>query len=181
MRRFEDRGAYLEAPGPVRLRRYRPDKLPNAAECVDCLIIINDDRDGVPRARLAMSNGASWDFIACAHEVEHVAVPQPSTAVTVQPVRPAEIDLTPMVRAAVEAALPAMLPQPVKVIEHRSESPLAGLAQLDQLRDDIGTLARANIEIGEHLPLIARQLAEVMARVEFIEQNALARAQLEVG
>ena len=122
MKRWEDKGAFLEAPGPVKLKRYRPGRLPNAAECVDCLIVINDDADGDPRPRVAISNGASWDYLVRGDQL--VSAP-PSTSLVVQPSRPSEIDITPMVRAAVEAALPAMIPQPVKVIEQIRHEPVA--------------------------------------------------------
>jgi hypothetical protein len=169
MAAFRDEGHMSVANKPLRLRLYRSDKLPCPVQHAGCVILVNDRQDA-ERLRLALSDGSSWiQFVR-----EGEAAPQ---AVTV---RPAEVDLTPMVRSAVEAALPAMLPQPVKVIEHVREAPLPDLAKLDQLREDIKVLAAADIEIGEHLGPMLRQIAELMARVEFIEQNALARARLEV-
>ena len=178
MKRWEDKGAFLEAPGPVKLRRYRPGRLPNAAECVDCLIVINDDADGDPRPRVAISNGASWDYLARGDQL--VSAP-PSTSLVVQPSRPSEIDITPMVRAAVEAALPAMIPQPVKVIEQIRHEPVAIGGEAAQLREHIKALATANLEISEHLNTVLVQCADLMERVEYLERHALAKAEIKAA
>lgn len=170
MAAFRDEGHMIVANKPLRLGKfYRPDKLPCPVQHAGCVILINDPNDS-DRIRLALSDGSSWiNFVR-----EGEVAPQALT------VRPAEIDLTPMVRAAVEAALPAMLPQPVKVIEQVREQALPDLTQLDKLRDDIRMLAVANLEISEHLNPIAEKIADLMARVEFIEKHALAKAELEV-
>lgn len=171
MKPLVDDGHMLVAQKPFRLGRrvYAPDRLPCPVQHAGCLILVNDRHDA-GRMRVAFSDGSSWVYFVREGEVT-------SQAVTV---RPAEIDLTPMVRAAVEAALPAMIPQPVKVIEQVQQQALPDLTQMDKLREDIRMLAVANLEISEHLNPIAEKLADLMARVEFIEQNALARAELEV-
>lgn len=160
----------IVANKPLRLGKvYRPDKLPCPVMHAGCVILINDPNDN-NRIRLALSDGSSWINFVREGEAASQAVA----------VRPTEIDLTPMVKAAVEAALPAMIPQPIKVIEQRLEALPADAAQLDKLREDIRMLAVANIEISEHLDPIAQKLADLMARVEFIERHALATAELEV-
>lgn len=170
MAAFRDEGHMIVANKPLHLGKvYRPGKLPCPVKHAGCVILINDPNDS-NRIRLALSDGSSWINFVREGEVT-------SQAVTV---RPSEIDLTPMVRAAVEAALPAMLPQPVKIINEPRQAALPDLTQLDKLREDIRMLAVANLEISEHLNPIAQKLADLMARVEFIEQNALARAELEV-
>jgi hypothetical protein len=176
MRRWEDKGAYLEAPLPVRLKRYKPGRLPNAAECVDCLIVVNDDSDSVPRARLALSNGASWDYIG--YVVDAVPAAAPSTALVVQPSAPREIDLTPLVRAAVDAALPAMIPPPVKVVEQITQSHIPSGDEVAKLREHVKVLAAANLELSEHLHVVLRQFGDLEARVDYIERNALAKAEI---
>ncbi len=176
MRRWEDKGSCLEAPLPVRLKRYKPGRLPNAAECVDCLIVVNDDADGVPRARLALSNGASWDYIG--YVVDAVPAVAPSTALVVQPSAPREIDLTPLVRAAVDAALPAMIPPPVKVVEQIAQGPIPNGDEMAQLREHIKLLAAANLDLSEHLNTVLRNCADLEVRVDYIERNALAKAEI---
>jgi hypothetical protein len=169
MAAFRDEGHMSVANKPLRLRLYRSDKLPCPVQHAGCVILVNDRHDA-ERLRLALSDGSSWTFFVREGDVGSQAVA----------VRPTEVDLMPAVRAAIAAELPDMLPQPVKVIEHARETPLSDLAKIDQLREDIKVLAAADIEIGEHLGPMLRQIAELMARVEFIEQNALARARLEV-
>lgn len=167
---FRDEGHMLVANKPLRLGKvYRPGKLPCPVQHAGCVILVNDSNGG-DRLRLALSDGSSWVYFVREGEVSPQAVS----------VRPSEIDLTPMVRAAVEAALPALIPQPVKIIEQVREKALPDLTQMDKLREDIRMLAVANLEISEHLNPISQKLADLMARVEFIEQNALAKAELEV-
>lgn len=57
-------GARVVTGWPVRLHRYDPGKLPDPADMLDCLLIVNDRSDGIPRARLVLSNGASYDTVA---------------------------------------------------------------------------------------------------------------------
>jgi hypothetical protein len=170
MRPFVDEGHQVVAQKPLRIsaRVYRHDKLPCPVQHTGCVILVNNRHDD-SHMRLAFSNGASWVFFVRDGEV-------PSQAVTV---RPAEIDLTPLVKAAVEAALPGMLPPQVKVVEHVREQALPDLAQLDKLREDIRMLATTNLEISAHLDPIAQKLDDLMSRVEFIEHHALAKAELE--
>lgn len=59
-----DKGYALAIQRPLQLRRYEAGMQPDPGECTDCLIIVNDRTDGIPRARLCMSNGASWDTLA---------------------------------------------------------------------------------------------------------------------
>ncbi len=158
----------IVANKPLRLGKvYRPDKLPCPVQHAGCVILVNDRHD-VNRLRLALSDGSSW--INFVREGEG-----PSQALTV---RPAEVDLTPLVRAAVEAALPAMLPHPVKIIEQVRETLPADTAQLGKLREDIRALAVANLELGEHLDPIAQKLADLEARIEEVAHKAIGEVTL---
>lgn len=174
MKPFFDEGHRVRATKPLALRRYQAGKLPDAAQCVDCLIIVNDQYDGVARGRLAISNGATWDHVAWIDDVGS------GSALAVVPQPRAEVDLTPLVRAAVDAALPGLMPPAVKVVEHVRDQALPPAAELGKLREDIRALAVANLEISEHLQRVIHENAELMARIEYVEQNAIARAELEV-
>lgn len=67
---IEDLGHCGRASKPVGLRVYEPGSLPDPGQCAQALIAINDRSDGVPRARLAMSNGASWDIVAVTSDLQ---------------------------------------------------------------------------------------------------------------
>lgn len=156
---IEHEGHRVAVPLPLALRRYEANKLPDPGQCVDCLIIVNDRSDGQPRARFAVSNGASWDF----YVREDQAVSSQAVAL-----RPAEIDLTPMVRAAVEAALPALVSQPaVKVIQGPQMSP-----------NDLQAVAQGMLEMSEHVNKVLNENADLRARIEFLESRAIVDARL---
>ena len=156
---IEDRGHLAEATKPLRLKRYQTGKLPDPGQCVDCLIIENDAMNGLPRAWLCMSNGATWDRIG------EVA---PSTALAV---RPAEADLMPMMRSAVEQALPALMPkmQELKVIQ-APQQPQEGVSELAaavlELSQEMTSMKRSNY-------MLEQENAELRARVEHIELHAI--------
>lgn len=158
---IEDRGSHIEATKPLKLKRYPAGKEPNAGQCVDSLIIVNDQLDGVPRARLAISNGATWDHIAWLHELKA----QPSQALV-----PVERDLTPMIRAAVETALPALVSAPaVKVIQGPQSAP-----------EGIKELAAAMLDISGHVNLLANENADLRAEIEVLKSQVRAIEQVEV-
>lgn len=166
MKPFEDLGHAVRLTKPIRVKRYEMKHLPDPGQCVDCLIVVNDRSDGQPRARLALSNGASWDMLGYLDDApSHV----PSQSVAV---RPTEIDLTPLVRQAVEAALPGMIPPAVKVIESRANVPDDTLQQL-QAADRV--TSQALIEFSEHINSLLRDRAEMMARIEYLETHAIAK------
>ena len=168
MKPFEDLGHAVRVTKPFRFKRYEAGKLPDPGQCVDCLIIINDRLNGDPRARLAVSNGASWDHLAWLDDRPVVQ----STAVAV---RPAEVDLTPLVRQAVESVLPSMVPTPMKVIESRVSVPDE---TLNELRESDRVAAAAYVEMAEHVNTLLRKVAELEARQGFVEHYALAKAEL---
>lgn len=61
---IEQNGARVKTGWPVQFHRYAPDKLPDPADVIDCPLIVNDRSDGVPRGRVVVSNGASYDTVA---------------------------------------------------------------------------------------------------------------------
>lgn len=166
MKPFEDLGHAVRVMKPIRVKRYEMKNLPDPGQCVDCLIVVNDRSDGQPRARLALSNGASWDMLGYVDDAP-AHVPSQSVAV-----RPTEIDLTPLVRQAVEAALPGMIPPAVKVIESRQSVPDETVKQLE---DANRVAANALIEVVEHVNSLLRDRAEMMARIEYLENHAIAK------
>jgi hypothetical protein len=147
----DDLGYALRLNRPLKLQRFDPRRLPDPAECVDCLIIVNDRSDGVPRARLALSNGASWDFVAIVGEGTAVA---PMT------------DLQPLVRQAVAAELPSLLPQQ----EVRMLSPPPG--------QDLQPLANAVLEMAEQVNRLMAENIELRDRVDQLDRHAIVGAEL---
>ncbi|MCB1505228.1 MAG: hypothetical protein KDJ47_09645, partial [Hyphomicrobiaceae bacterium] len=92
----------------------------------------------------------------------------PSTALAV---RPAEADLMPMMRSAVEQALPALMPkmQELKVIQ-APQQPQEGVSELAaavlELSQEMTSMKRSNY-------MLEQENAELRARVEHIELHAI--------
>lgn len=142
-------------------RVYSPDKMPCPVQCAGCVVLVND-RNGGGQMRLAFADGSSWVYF----------VPEGASTTTLDvATRPAEIDLTPLVRAAVNEALPAMIPAPVRIVEHKPQTALPNMVEVDELREHVRVLATANLELAD-------QYARLLERVDFIEHNAVARAKL---
>ncbi len=146
---FVDLGAAVQANKPVRLPVRDPrEGLPDPALCLNGLIVVNDPTDGMPRGRLALSNGATWDLIAYADELG----------------RGQTVDVTPMIREAVREAMPAMLPAPMP------QQALAAPAPVPEQTDwaeDRKLFSQALLEMAE-------TINELQRRVHFLEHNALA-------
>lgn len=160
---IEDKGHLIEATRPLKIKRYELGRLPDPGQCVDCLIIINDRSDGTPRGRLAMSNGASWDHLAWLDEIK------PSAAVAV---RPADIDLQPMIQEAVRQALPAVVHQPpMKLIQASPNEP----------SEAYKAMAQAVLEMSEHVNRLQFESAELRAEVEFLKKHAVAKVDVRAG
>ena len=84
MKPVRDLGHAVEFLRPLKLPVFEPGGLPDPAQCVGCLILINDRGDGVPYPYLALSNGASWDRYSRLADVPRGTIAeQPS--VNVQP------------------------------------------------------------------------------------------------
>jgi len=160
---LEDRGHSLAVTRPFQLRRYEADRLPDPGQCTDCVIVVNDRSDGQPRARLALSNGASWDVFARVDEIK-----PSSTAVAVQP----HYDLAPLVHAAVAEMLPSIQPPQLKVIQAPAQLPSDSGWQHGQK-----VITDALVEMAEHVNRLLRENADLMARVEYLERHALARVE----
>ena len=158
MKPIEDRGHALQLHKPIALKRYEPNKLPDPGQCVDCLIIVNDRKDGVPRGRLAISNGASWDSVAWLDEVKSPSAP-------VVPAAP--VDLVPLVRSAVAEMLPALPAREVKTI-----------AAIPASDTDTAAIAQALLEMSDAINRLTREKHDLENRVAFLEANSLARATL---
>lgn len=157
--RLQDRGHSLEAPVPLKLRRYEIARLPDPGQCVDALIIVNDRLDGIPRAKLALSNGASWDTLAVMSDV------QPHAAVDVRPlVQKAVADAKAewaQRMAAAQAAPPTLAMAPA--VGADSDILMSVAAELARLRQDLDA-AQA-------------MLGEATARISTLETAAVATVQ----
>jgi len=166
-RPIEDDGHLLRFAKPIRLVFYAPDRLPDAVQMAGCLIGVNDSRDGVPRQRLAMSNGASWDYFA---RVDELAQPSQAVAVAQQ------YDLTPLVHAAVKEMLPSLQAPTVRVVQPPAIAHMPSEA-VAELHDGLRNCATSVLEIVDHVNSILNQNADLMARVEYLERVALAKVE----
>lgn len=156
---FEDLGHCGKATKPLGLRVYEPGALPDPAQSPNALIAINDRSDGVPRARLAMSNGASWDMVA-------LTIDRPAG------VMPTTVDVTPIIRQAVSEQLPALVQvqQPaMRVISPAPSSDAPAIAHLRQEHQQTLDLMASLIE----------RVAVLEERLAFVEQHG-ATTQLEM-
>lgn len=104
---IEDGGATADILKPFKLVRFKPEGLPDARACVDSAIIINDMKDGVPRGRLAISNGATWDTVAWLSDLGN------ATPIDVTPIveRTTREEIARALPAIVQQALPAPRPE----------------------------------------------------------------------
>lgn len=157
MKPLEDRGHALQLHKPLAVKRYEPNRLPDPGQCVDCIIVVNDRKDGVPRGRLMLSNGASWDAVGYVDEIKQS---------TVQPAHHQSVDLVPLVRSAVAEMLPSLPAREVKTI---TALPVT---------DDTQAIAQALLEMSETINQLNHANHDLQQRVAFLENNALARAQL---
>ena len=165
MRAIDDDGHCVVSAKPFRPSRrvYEPGKLPDPAQCCGCLILVND-RGDANRLRLALSDGSSWRFARFDDG-------SPALAAVVQPV-----DIMPAVREAVRAVLPALQQSQVRVIEHAPDGqPDARVKELQEAQQ-VG--AEAILEMADHVNRLLVQCAELMARVEYLENTALSKAQI---
>lgn len=166
-RALEDDGHLLRLTKPLRLVFYAPDRLPDAVQMAGCLIGVNDSRDGVPRHRLAMSNGASWDLFA---RVDDLAQPSQSLAVAQQ------YDLAPLVHAAVAEMLPSLQAPTLRVVQPPAiaHMPAEDVARLNEGQKHV---ASAILEITEHVNRLLLENDELRARLEYVERVAVARVE----
>lgn len=165
-RPIEDNGHFLRFAKPLRLVYYATDRLPDAIQMAGCLIGVNDSRDGAPRQRLAMSNGASWDYFARVDEL-----PQPSHGLAAAQ----QFDLVPLVQAAVADMLPS-LQAPLRVIHPPAiaHMPTDSATEIKLAQKHI---ANAVLEVSEHVNRLMLENADLKARIEHIERVALARVE----
>lgn len=155
MKSVRDLGHIIEALKPLKLPRHEAGQLPDPGSHTDCLIIVNDRADGTPRARLALSNGASWDYFALVHELASTAQ---------------HVDVVPLVRQAVMDTLPALMqPQqaqaliaPARAVDH---APLND-ARFTAIDDNRREMADVMLEM-------AGTITDLMHRVHHLENNAL--------
>lgn len=160
----DDHGHVGRATKPLGLRVYEPGNLPDPAQCAQSLIIVNDRSDGVPRARLALSNGASWDLLA--FTTEHV------TGQSTHPGLPQiTVDVRPMIERAVAERLPALVSAMTPALlqgvqgapgEMRVVSAPFPPAELTKLRAD-------NQELVQTVLMMAQRLAALEERLDFVE------------
>jgi hypothetical protein len=142
---IDDLGHVGRAGKPLALRTYEPGFLPDPAQCVDALILVNDRSDGVPRKRLCLSNGASWDALAFVLDG-----------------RGGSVDLTPVVRQIVTEALPGIV-QPALEMRVVSPAPRPATAAVALADADKARLVDIVIDL-------TRRIEELEERLAFAER-----------
>lgn len=156
---LEDVGHCGKATKPIALRVYEPGALPDPGQCAHALIVVNDRSDGVPRARLMLSNGASWDPFAFTFD-------------KASGVMPTTVDVTPIIRQAVSEQLPALVQvqQPaMRVISPAPSSDAPAIAHLRQEHQQALDIMASLLE----------RVAVLEERLAFVEQHG-ATTQLEM-
>lgn len=151
---IEQNGARVKTGWPVQIHRYEPGKLPDPADVLDCLLIVNDRSDGIPRARLVLSNGASYDTVAYLTDI-----PAGSPAADLAPELPA-LTLPPPLPAPVPTALvvaevsrqiatlqPVSDASRVAALEHRVAEQDHRLAECERIIDEFIAAAKASQQI----------------------------------
>jgi len=157
MKPIEDIGHLAQATKPFKPRYYDDEKLPDPVQCAGSIIGVRNRNDH-NRLGLRVSDGSSWLPL----QVGAAAAPV------------VQQDITPLVRAAVESMLPALVPQPVKVIDHAQQSQITNGAELSQLRNDLRVLAQANLDITEHLNPIADKIDDLEAQIQALREHVRA-------
>jgi len=104
---LQDAGHFVAASKPFRPMVVQSNRLPSASENPQAFLIVNDSHDGVPRGRLHISNGASWDAVALvtdiAAPVQQILPPPPSVDLT-----PLQQQIDKLARAVSQPAVPAI-------------------------------------------------------------------------
>lgn len=156
MRSIRDQGHLIEALKPFKLPRLATGQLPDPGAHTDSMIIVNDRSDGSPRARLALSNGASWDYFALVHELASTAQ---------------HVDVLPLVQQAVRDTLPVLLaPQPPQTL---FPSPARAPIDLGPIGDRLGQAESDRRDMATAMLEMAGTINDLMRRVHHLENNAL--------
>lgn len=141
---IEQNGARVKTGWPVQIHRYEPGKLPDPADVLDCLLIVNDRTDGVPRARLVLSNGASYDTVAYLTDIpagSPAVMAAALPALTLPPPLPVQT-----VAAEVSRQIATLRPQPVSdesrvaALEHR-------VSECERIIDEFIAAAKASQQL----------------------------------
>lgn len=159
MKPIEDAGAVAKATKPLVPRPYEANKLPCPIQCAGAIITVNNRHDSGSLCAM-QSDGSRWRRLKYADDGD-VAVP-------VQPLQ----DITHHIRAAVRDALPAMLPPPDSLRVIQAPQPSG---------DAVKTLAAGQLELSEHVIKLMNDYADLAARLEFVEQHGIGRANLEAA
>lgn len=142
-------GARVTTGWPLQLLRYEAGQLPDPADVLDCILIVNDRTDGVPRARLVSSNGASYDTIAYLTDIP--AGSPPVSAPSLPPVQiPAPV-AAPIPNVAAEVAKQIALLRPATsndpALAARVEALETRLTECERQLDSFIEAARATLQL----------------------------------
>jgi hypothetical protein len=157
-RSITDDGAVVAASKPIKHRRYEVGRLPDPGACVDATIVINDRADGVPRARLALSNGASWDALALAGDIRQPADIEPLVRQLIRELVP------------VREALPALQLQPDRGVNTHPEGDISTLSgDVRVMAGHMAQMVEAINDQAARLTVAENRVAELERRLSALD------------
>jgi hypothetical protein len=146
------------------LAAYEPHRVPDPITNAGALIVINDRSDGVPRGRVALSNGSTWDLIAFEIDVPRETQPAQNVA--------------PMVHQIVRDMLPALIP-PQQLVSLPPPMPQA-VPQLPA-SDDLRAVSEALLAMAEHINQLQHRVHEQDERIAYLEHHAADKSQIRIA
>ena len=145
---IDQSGARVKTGWPVQIHRYESGKLPDPADVLDCLLIVNDRTDGIPRARLVLSNGASYDTVAYLTDIPagSPAVMAPALpALTLPP--PLPVPVASPLRLVSDDHRVAALEQRIAALEQRGADKDHRLSECERIIDEFIAAAKASQQL----------------------------------
>jgi len=159
-----DIGNAVRSSKPFMLPVYDPGRVPDPVVNAGALIIINDRSDGVPRGRLALSNGSTWDKLA--YELD------------VSPAQPVQ-SVAPLVHQIVRDMLPALIP-PQQLVSLPAPAMPPPLPQMPA-GDDLRAVAEAILAMSEHINALQIKVHEQDQRIAYLEHHAADKSQIRIA
>lgn len=162
-----DIGNAVRSSKPIMLPVYEPGRVPDPVVNSGALIIINDRSDGIPRGRLALSNGSTWDKLA--YEIDVPRETQPAQ------------NVAPLVHQIVRDMLPALIPPqqlvslPAPVVA-QPPPPTAPPAS-----EDLRAVADAILAMSGHINELQHRVHEQEQRIAYLEHHAADKSQIRIA
>lgn len=165
---LQDIGNAVRSSKPIMLPVYDPGRVPDPVVNSGALIIINDRSDGIPRGRLALSNGSTWDKLA--YELD---VPRET-----QPVQ----NVAPLVHQIVRDMLPALIPpQQLVSLPAPVAPPPPPAAPPAPASEDLRAVADAILAMSGHINELQHRVHEQEQRIAYLEHHAADKSEIRIA